>query len=398
VIQSSELETHMENLFSLFPNERKGIEQVYTILRKVFEEFSQIPSSLNVYEPSSFSSQFPLLSQYRDKTYGELLHGWVSHPSLKALLSIRSSYALLPPEEISVVGMAGIEMTYFNYGVSCIEGRVEELPLKLGETLQKMNGQILIGEEVDEILLEGKKAIGVKLKDGREMRGKVILSNIDAHTTFFYLIGQDRIPSGFHSKLKGMRPSLSYFILYLGIDGKLDELSASNNEVFFDENLQKEYQTLYKKNIPVEAPFYLLAPSKVNPSHAPKGKSTLCLSCKAPYHFNQGWDQKVKDQLSQRLIAKASALIPDLEKRILLKVETTPKTIKQWTGNRWGAAYGWAQIPSQSGIYRLQRITPIQNLYLTGHWTSPGGGIAGVVASGELTAEAVLKRFPEGED
>ena len=158
----------------------------------------------------------------------------VSHPFLKTLLSIRSSYALLPPEEISVVGMAGIEMSYFNYGVSCIEGKVEQLPLKMGEAFQKMGGQILTGHEVDQILIEEKKAIGVKLKDGQEMTGKVIISNIDAHRTFSNLIGEDYIPSGFRSKLKGMKPSLSYFILYLGIEGGLDELSVSNNEVFFE--------------------------------------------------------------------------------------------------------------------------------------------------------------------
>jgi prolycopene isomerase len=183
----------------------------------------------------------------------------------------------------------------------------------------------------------------------------------------------------------------------LGVEGELNELSVSNNEVFFNEPLQKEYQVLYENRIPDEAPFYLLAPSKVNPSHAPRGKSTLCLSAKAPYHLSLGWDQKVKDQLSQRLIAKASAFIPDLERRILVRMETTPKTIEQWTGNRWGAAYGWAQIPSQSGIYRLPRTTPFPNLYLTGHWTSPGGGISGVVASGELTAEAILSKFEKGE-
>jgi prolycopene isomerase len=397
VSQSSLLETHIENLSRLFPGEKKGVEQVYALLKKIFEEFSQIPSSLNWLEPSSFSSQYPLLSQYRSKTYGELLNGWVSHPSLKSILSIRSSYALLPPEEISVVGMAGIEMSYFNYGVSCIEGRVEELPIKMGEALEKMGGKILVGEEADQILLEEKKSIGVRLKSGQEMIGKVIISNIDAHTTFLELIGQDHIPSGFRSKLKGMRPSLSYFILYLGIEGELGELSVSNNEVFSNEHLQIEYQTLYENRIPDDGPFYLLAPSKVNPSHAPRGESTLCLSVKAPYHLNLGWDQKVKDQLSQRLIVKASAFIRDLERRILVRVETTPKTIEQWTGNRWGSAYGWAQIPSQSGIYRLQRTTPIPNLYLTGHWTSPGGGISGVVASGELTAEVVLKKFEKGE-
>ena len=397
VNQSSKLETHIETLSALFPDERKGIEQVYAVLKGIFEEFSQIPSSINWFDPSSFSSKYPLLSRYGDKTFGELLNGLIFHPSLKAILSIRTSYALLPPEEISVVGMAGIEMSYFNHGVSCVEGRVEELPLRMGETLQKMGGQILMGHEVQEILIEEKEAIGVRLKDGQQMTGKVVISNIDAYATFSTLLGGNFIPTGFQSKLKRMRPSLSYFILYLGIEGKLDGLSVSNNEVFFGDPFQKEYQSLYENRISEEGSFYLLAPSKVNPSHAPTGKSTLCLSVKAPYHLSQDWDQKVKEKISKQLIAKASPFIPELEQRILVKVMTSPKTIEQWTSNRWGAAYGWAQIPSQSGIYRLQRTTPIPNLYLTGHWTSPGGGIAGVVASGELTANTILKRFETGE-
>jgi prolycopene isomerase len=183
----------------------------------------------------------------------------------------------------------------------------------------------------------------------------------------------------------------------LGIEGGLDELSVSNNEVFSEDPLQKEYQFLYQNQISEKAPFYLLAPSKVNSSHAPKGKNTLCLSYKTSYHFSPDWDQRIKDELSQRLINKASAFISNLEKRIVVKVETTPKTIEQWTRNRWGAAYGWSQIPRQSGIHRLSRTTPIPDLYLSGHWTSPGGGIAGVVASGELTAETVWNRFAKGE-
>jgi prolycopene isomerase len=397
VIQSSKIETHIKTLSSLFPSERKGIEKIYGILKKIFEEYSNIPSSLQWYEPSSFLSKYPFLSRYKDKTYGELLNEFISHPFLKTLLSIRSSYALLPPEEISVVGMAGIEMSYFNYGVSCIEGKVEQLPLKMEEAFKKMKGQVFMGYEVRQILTEGHQAIGVRVEDGQEMTGKVVISNIDAYHTFLDLIGEDHIPTGFRSKLKGMTPSLSYFILYLGIEGGVEELSISNNEVFFEDRSQSEYQSLSKDRISEKAPFYLLAPSKVNPTHAPKGSNTLCLSYKTSYGFSPDWDRKVKDELSQRLIKKASVLIPSLEQKTMVKIETTPKTIEQWTRNRRGAAYGWSQIPRQSGIYRLSRITPIPNLYLTGHWTSPGGGIAGVVASGELTAEAVLNRFAKGE-
>ena len=293
--------------------------------------------------------------------------------------------------------MAGIEMSYFNYGVSCVEGKVERLPLKMGEALEKWGAEVLTGHEVEQILIENKKAIGVRLENGQEITGRVVISNIDAHRTFSDLIGDDHIPNGFRSKLKGFKPSLSYFIVYLGIEGGLDELAVSNNEVFFEVDLQKEFESLYANRFCDKAPFYLLAPSKVNPSHAPNGKSTLCLSCKTSYHFSPHWDGEVKEQLSQRLIKQASIFIPDLEKRIVVKVETTPKAVEQWTGNRWGAAYGWAQVPKQSGIYRLPRTTPVSNLYLTGHWTSPGGGIAGVVASGELSAEAVWNRFTKGE-
>ena len=390
VKQSSNLDTHIETLSSLFQDEKEGIKQVYEVLARIYEEFSQIPSSLNWFDTSLFSSKYPFLYQYREKTYGDLLNEWISNPFLKTLLSIRSSYALLPPEEISVVGMAGIEMSYFKHGVSCIEGKVEELPLKMGEALSKLGGHILKGDAASKILTEEKNAIGVRLKNGQEVRGKAIISNIDAYTTFMDLVGEDSLPIGFLSKLRGLRPSLSYFILYLGIEGGLEELSLSNNEVFFDNNLLKEYQALYENQISDDASFYLLAPSKVNPTHAPKGKSTLCLSYKVPYHLSPNWGKETKEHLFQRLVAEASAFIPDLKKRILVSVETTPKTIERWTHNRWGAAYGWAQIPSQSGIHRLQRTTPFQNLYLTGHWTSPGGGISGVVASGELTAEAVL--------
>ena len=396
VIQSSNLETHVGTLCSLFPKEKKGIEQVYGVLRKTFEEFSRIPSSLDWFNPSSFSSQYPLLSQYGDKTYGELIDEMISDPFLKTILSVRTSYALLPPEEISLVAMAGIEMSYFNHGVSCVEGRVEELPLKMGEVFKTMGGQILAGSEVRGIITEGKTAIGVRLSDGLEMTGKAIVSNVDAHTTFSDFLEEHSIPGGFRSKLKRMRPSLSYFILYLGIEGEVDELSTSNNEVFCEDLLRKEYQSLYENRIPEKGSFYLLAPSKVNPSHAPDGKSTLCLSLKAPYQFHPDWNQKVKDDLSQQLVSKASSYVPDLEKRILVKTTATPKTIEQWTGNRWGAAYGWAQIPSQSGIYRLPRTTPVPNLYLTGHWTSPGGGIVGAVASGELTSKALLEKFEKG--
>jgi prolycopene isomerase len=38
----------------------------------------------------------------------------------------------------------------------------------------------------------------------------------------------------------------------------------------------------------------------------------------------------------------------------------------------------------------LPNQTPIDGLYLAGHWTQPGGGIYGVIVSGVQTAQTVL--------
>ena len=62
------------------------------------------------------------------------------------------------------------------------------------------------------------------------------------------------------------------------------------------------------------------------------------------------------------------------------------------TANFCGAPYGWAVTPAQAGPQRLEPQTPIDNLLLAGHWTSPGPGVCAVVGSGWRTANAVLAR------
>ena len=96
ILQSSHLETHIDNLSRLFPEERMGVKQIYAILERVFEEFSHIPISLSLPNLAAFSATYPLLYQYQDRTYSNLLDEWISSPLLKTLLSVRSSYALLP--------------------------------------------------------------------------------------------------------------------------------------------------------------------------------------------------------------------------------------------------------------------------------------------------------------
>jgi prolycopene isomerase len=274
---------------------------------------------------------------------------------------------------------------------------MEMLPRLLMEKVIELGGRVQTREEVTRILVAGKKAFGIRTRNGAEYTGRIVVSNCDATLTFHELVEEGVLTPRFLSRLKGMKPSFSYYILYLGIEGSLDEeLTCSNNEIFFDYDPLREYDALSKNQLSTNPSFYLLAPSLINPDHAGEGLSTLCLSFKVPHGYSRTWGNDVRRNLSRQLLDNASDLIPHLRDRIVVKADSTPLTIERMTNNRCGSAYGWAQYPRQAGIYRLNRTTSIEDLYLTGHWTAPGGGISAVVASGEITSDLIWNRLSRG--
>jgi phytoene desaturase len=390
--QHADLNSHVGYLSSLFPQEREGIREVYRVYQSLSEEIDRFPHTLSWFDPSTVEREFPFIFRYREETLQGLLDTLIKDPRLKVLLGVRSSYALLPPSQLSAIAMASLEMSYLQGGVAVLKGKMEDLPLLLATGLVQQGGHVHTQHEVKGIAVDRGKAKGVQLKDGATITSRAVVSNADAFTTFLRMIGEHSLPSGWVKRLKGMRPSFSYVITYLGVDGELD-LPCSNNEVFPRYDLEEEYRYLEKGRIPPAPPYYLLAPSSVNPTHAPEGYSTLCLSYKAPYRLQGGWDEETKEALAERLIAQAEGIIPSLRSRVVLRVSASPLTIERMTGNRRGAAYGWAQIPRQAGIYRLNRVTPIEGLYLAGHWTAPGGGVAAAMASGQITADVIGERL-----
>lgn len=392
VYQYADLTYHVEYLSSLFPREREGIREVYNIYHSLSEEVDRFPNTLSWFEPARFAREFPFTFQYREKTLQELLEALIKDPKLKVILGVRSSYALLPPSRLSVIAMASLEMSYLRGGVAVVKGKMEGLPQLLAKGFEEWGGMIQTQQEVKGIVVEGGKAVGVRLKDGGEMTARVVISNADATTTFLRMIGSEHLPRAWAKRLKGMQPSFSYLISYLGVRGDLG-LSCSNNEFFPRYDLEEEYGYLEEGKIPSSPPYYLLAPSLLNPSHAPEGHSTLCLSCKAPYRLLGGWDAEARRILADRIICQTEQMIPDLRRRLVLEMSSTPLTIERMTGNKWGAAYGWAQVPRQAGIYRLNRVAPIDRLYLAGHWTAPGGGVAAAMASGQITANLTWNRL-----
>lgn len=75
-------------------------------------------------------------------------------------------------------------------------------------------------------------------------------------------------------------------------------------------------------------------------------------------------------------------------------LRTTPEIHAGQLLVRGGPLYGAAFGPDQVGFGRLQPRTPVRNLLLAGHWTSPGSGVAGAAISGDRSARLLDRRRP----
>lgn len=187
-----------------------------------------------------------------------------------------------------------------------------------------------------------------------------------------------------------MIPSISYFILYLGIDKHFkSSINLGTTLHFFQHcDLNKAYQAAQEGDIEGYGGYSLRV------SH---DSSTIGALIPAPYKNKRYWKNN-KYKFSATLIDRIEKYsITHLSKYILYKDAASPHTLYRYTLNYRGASFGWAGIPSQFAVPDFRKPSFVQNLYLTGHWTTLGVGISGVVYFGYDTAKIILRREKIGK-
>jgi phytoene dehydrogenase-like protein len=178
-----------------------------------------------------------------------------------------------------------------------------------------------------------------------------------------------------------MKESTSFFLLYLGLDEGIDLKTLkrgfyhTSDDISFSDN----------------GWFYISVPTKTDKSLAPDKKQiiSVVVSLKEDYGDIEDW-VTFKEEMKEYTLKYLETLVPNIRNHIDVIEAATPKTLKRYTLNSKGAAYGWAVTVDQTWSNRLQHKTPFNNLFLAGHWTNPGPGVCAVVSSGWRVANLIL--------
>lgn len=259
---------------------------------------------------------------------------------------------------------------------------------------------------IDRIVIEGGKATGIALADGRTVRAtQFVASTIDVHQTFEKLIGRAQIPAPFLNKLDNFQyTKWSLFGLHLAMnesprfaaeafDPNINRAQKWSIGAELLEDLFSAHMDTQAGRVPKVVQFGAGPLSLLDPTQAPPGKHTTYAWHVMPLNPDIGDRdyETFKEEFSDKIIETWARVCPNMtQKNILARYiytgrEYTQEMINMREGDIFMGAFNADQVMYNHFGYR----TPISNLYNAGSAGHPGGAISG--GAGYITAGLIAK-------
>ena len=264
---------------------------------------------------------------------------------------------------------------------------------------------ILINAEVDKILIEKNKAIGVQMKDGRKFHAKNVVSSTGIFNTYEKLIPSAVLKKHkMQKQLQKVNPSVAHACLYIGLKGSPEALQLPKNNLWIypEKGDHDSIVANYLKD--PQAPFpgvYISFPAAKDPSWSDRypDRSTIDIITLLPFDLVKQWEgtqwmkrgkdyEQLKAEMSDRLLEILYQQLPHLKGKVGHQELSTPLTTQNFVNYKEGEIYGIDHTPERFKQKFLEPRTPIKNFYLTGQ-DIVSAGRGGAMFSGVITASAM---------
>ena len=249
---------------------------------------------------------------------------------------------------------------------------------------KRMGVSFHLSSPVTEILVENKKAVGVRVKEATHA-ADLVVSNMDIVPTYRKLLSSQKQPE----KILSQERSSSAVIFYWGINKSFSQLDLHN--IFFSADYAAEFAAIFNtKTLYKDPTIYVNITSKEVLADAPEGKENWFVMINAPHNTGQDWAALAK-QLREWVIAKLNrTLDADISSLIEEECVMTPDIIEQRTQSYLGALYGASSNDKMAAFLRHPNFTrEISNLYFCGGSVHPGGGIPLCLLSAKIVSDLI---------
>jgi len=273
-----------------------------------------------------------------------------------------------------------------HFGAYFPDGGMYSITSSLVKLAEDLGVQFHYEQPVDEIIVEGGKAVGVKV-NGSLIAANVVVSNMDVWFTYRKLL--KNYPRLFPENILNQERSSSALIFYWGVKQQFPQLDLHN--IFFSANYEAEFNAIWnEKTIYHDPTVYLNISSKFKTDDAPQGSENWFTMINVPANTGQDWDQLIA-KARQNIIQKLSAQLgQDIAPLIVNESILDPRSIESKTSSYQGSLYGTSSNSQFAAFLRhANRSSKVSNLYFCGGSVHPGGGIPLALLSAKIVADWV---------
>ena len=260
-------------------------------------------------------------------------------------------------------------------------------------------GQIRAVHHVEKILVEDRRAVGVRLRDGREWKARVaVVSNSDPYSTFVDMVGEDELPRTFVERVKDIQvDEFAYFQLHLALKAPVryamheanDSAVAQAMNVNIGPEKPEDIEQMWKEiragEFPEHACLHAICPTAFDPLQAPTGKHAASVYVPVPFELKgkrpEDW-VRLKNGFMESILKRWRQYATNLtDENVTMKVAMDPFYMSgRWPNMRRGSVWVARKIATQMGEQRpIEQIagyrTPIQGLFQVGVAMHPADAV-----------------------
>lgn len=280
-------------------------------------------------------------------------------------------------------------------GMGAVAGAIFQSAIAAG-------AEVRTSAPVERILIEGERAVGVRLADGEEIRARIVVSAANPRTTLMELVGPAHLETEHVRRLEAIRMRGNAAKLHLALDGLPEfrglEPRALASRLVVAPSLravEDAFNPAKYGEVSAEPLMEIVLPSLFEPGYAPEGKHVLSAVVQfAPYKLRQGWERG-RGPFLERCLATLERYAPGISGLVRHAELLSPADIEsqyRMPGGHWH--HGELAVDQMFMLRPFQAAaqyaSPIDGLYLAGAGSHPGGNIMGL--AGRNAARAILAR------
>jgi all-trans-retinol 13,14-reductase len=358
------VEAYRARLKSEFPHETAGIDAFVNAMEQSVNEYGlyKLRTNVNVKE----------FLRWEECSLSSFIDQHVRDPQLKAVLCGQCVLYGVAAKD-APFGLHAVILHHFLSGANRVEGGGDRLAKVMVRRLRKLGGRLHLKTGVDQVLVEDRKACGVRLDDGSEVRADFVVSNMHPLTLL------DHLPEGavrkvYKNRVRDTRVGGAHMGVYIQLDAPPTAIGNANVYRAYDLDPDRSFEDVEPGNLPF---YYATAPGEGLLKPRKTHNVVLMLSA-LDYSRMKGWENlptgnrgpeytAYKEALKETMVEGLLNDFPSLRPHVVRVEGSTPLSTRHFTRSPAGAMYGHYHSVDQMGRYRPSQVIRVRNLLQVGH-------------------------------